>query len=174
MLHVLTTYVQALAKFATILMAVNDMVGDQDLAQKGLSTLKVAFARFAENKQKYPLVYESGWGGVTSSASYVTGNSGADFGNTYYNDHHFHYGYFVYTAAVIGHLDPGWINENKAYVNMLVRDISNPSAKDPYFPVSRCFDWFHGHSWAHGLFDSLDGKVSAISCFQRETKGSLT
>jgi len=149
---------KALAKFATILMAVNDMVGDQDLAQKGLSTLKVAFARFAENKQKYPLVYESGWGGVTSSASYVTGNSGADFGNTYYNDHHFHYGYFVYTAAVIGHLDPGWINENKAYVNMLVRDISNPSAKDPYFPVSRCFDWFHGHSWAHGLFDSLDGK----------------
>ncbi len=41
---------------------------------------------------------------------------------------------------------------------MLVRDIANPSTRDQYFPVWRCFDWFHGHSWAHGLFDTLDGK----------------
>jgi len=88
----------------------------------------------------------------------VTGNSGADFGNTYYNDHHFHYGYFIYAAAVIGHLDPSWIPQNKAWVNMLVRDIANPSTQDRYFPVWRCFDWYHGHSWAHGLFDTLDGK----------------
>lgn len=88
----------------------------------------------------------------------MTGNSGADFGNTYYNDHHFHYGYFIYAAAVIGHLDPSWIPQNKAWVNMLVRDIANPSTQDRYFPVWRCFDWYHGHSWAHGLFDTLDGK----------------
>lgn len=93
-----------------------------------------------------------------SSATYVTGDNGVDFGNTLYNDHHFHWGYFIYTAAVIGHLDPSWISANKAYVNMLVRDIANPSTRDQYFPVWRCFDWFHGHSWAHGLFDTLDGK----------------
>jgi endo-1,3(4)-beta-glucanase len=96
---------------------------------------------------------------VVSSAAYVTGDAGADFGNSYYNDHHFHYGYFIYTAAVIGHLDPAWINVNKPFVNTLVRDISNPSTKDKVFPVWRCFDWYHGHSWAHGLFESLDGKV---------------
>ncbi|EAQ85103.1 hypothetical protein CHGG_09117 [Chaetomium globosum CBS 148.51] len=45
----------------------------------------------------------------------------------------------------------------KAYVNMLVRDIANPSTQDQYFPLWRCFDWFHGHSWAHGLSDTLDG-----------------
>ena len=88
----------------------------------------------------------------------MTGDTGADFGNSLYNDHHFHYGYFIYTAAVIGHLDPSWVPANKAYVNMLVRDIANPSTRDQYFPVWRCFDWFHGHSWAHGLFDTLDGK----------------
>lgn len=139
-------------------MVLNDMLGDRALAQTGLGQLKVAFARFADNQQQYPLVYESAWGGIVSSASYVTGNEGADFGNTYYNDHHFHYGYFIYTAAVIGHLDPSWIRANKDYVNVLVRDVANPSTKDKYFPVHRAFDWYHGHSWAHGLYETADGK----------------
>lgn len=99
------------------------------------------------------------WGGIVSSGSYVTGNAGADFGNTYYNDHHFHYGYHVLAAACIAHLDPAWIPENQAYVNTLIRDYANPSAKDMYFPQWRSFDWYHGHSWAHGLFASADGKV---------------
>lgn len=50
---------KALAKFAAILVAVNDVLGDTDLAKKGLEQLKVAFARYAENQQKYPLVYDS-------------------------------------------------------------------------------------------------------------------
>ena len=101
---------------------------------------------------------QASWGGVVSSATYATGDPGADFGNSYYNDHHFHYGYFIYAAAVIGYLDPAWVQPNKGYVNMLVRDVANPSGQDKYFPVWRCFDWFHGHSWAHGLFETLDGK----------------
>ena len=40
----------------------------------------------------------------------------------------------------------------------MVRDAANPSTDDPYFPVSRSFDWYHGHSWAKGLFESGDGK----------------
>lgn len=163
------------------MLAVNDLLGNPGLAQEGLRTLKVAFARFADNAQRFPLVYESkphrssssnpvsrltlefcildAWGGVASSATYATGDRGVDFGNTLYNDHHFHYGYFVYAAAVIGHLDPSWLTPaNRAYVDTLARDFANPSARDPYFPVWRSFDWFHGHSWAKGLFDSLDGK----------------
>lgn len=41
---------------------------------------------------------------------------------------------------------------------MLVRDYANPVDSDPYFPFSRSFDWYHGHSWAKGLFESADGK----------------
>lgn len=100
------------------------------------------------------------WGGVVSSASYVTGNSGADFGNTYYNDHHFHYGYHILAAALLGHLDPAWAEQIRDYVNILVRDIANPSVKDKFFPTWRNFDWYHGHSWAHGLYAATDGKVS--------------
>ncbi|KAL1842924.1 hypothetical protein VTJ49DRAFT_3712 [Mycothermus thermophilus] len=149
---------KALAKFACLVLVIREMLGDPGLAQAGLTQLKMAFSRFKENAQKYPLVYEGAWGGVVSSATYVTGDPYLDFGNAHYNDHHFHWGYFIYTAAVIGRLDPSWIPANKAYVDMLVRDVANPSRRDPYFPLWRCFDWFHGHSWAHGLFESWDGK----------------
>lgn len=62
------------------------------------------------------------------------------------------------TAAVIAHLDSEWLTDNRDWVNTLVRDYANPSAADPYFPVNRMFDWYHGHSFAHGLFESSDGR----------------
>lgn len=82
---------QVLAKFAGIVYTVHDLLGDTALAQAGLNNLKQAFALFASNQQQFPLVHETAWGGVVSTASYLTGQSGADFGNTYYNDHHFQY-----------------------------------------------------------------------------------
>jgi endo-1,3(4)-beta-glucanase len=73
---------------------------------------------------------------------------------------HFHYGYFVHAAAIIAYLDPSWLSQgtNKDWINSLIRDYANPVGDDPYFPFSRSFDWYHGHSWAKGLFDSADGK----------------
>ncbi|KAH0261973.1 endo-1,3-beta-glucanase, partial [Aureobasidium melanogenum] len=151
---------KALAKFAAIVYAVHDIGNNATLSISGLQKLKAAFDTFVRNEQILPLVYESSWGGAVSSGTYQTGDSGLDFGNTYYNDHHFHYGYFVYAAAVIGYLDPGWLNQgtNKTWVNTLVRDYSNSVTNDAYFPFSRSFDWYHGHSWAKGLFESGDGK----------------
>ncbi|OTB13358.1 glycoside hydrolase family 81 protein [Daldinia sp. EC12] len=150
---------KALAKFAGICYTANDLLKNRELAENGLKNLKAAFNRFSSNKQQFPLYYETGWGGLVSSATYLTGNDGADFGNTFYNDHHFHYGYFIYAAAIIGYLDPSWLTkDNVDYVNALVRDIANPSPLDKYFPVSRNFDWYHGHSWAHGLYETSDGK----------------
>ncbi|KAK0384210.1 hypothetical protein NLU13_8298 [Sarocladium strictum] len=149
---------KALAKFGTIVYVINNMLGDKALGQAGLNELKKAFSLFGSNKQQYPLYYESAWGGLVSSASYITGQSGFDFGNTYYNDHHFHYGYHILAAAYIGSMDSTWLAANKAYVNHLIRDFANPSAADPWYPQYRSFDWYHGHSWATGLFDQLDGK----------------
>ena len=36
----------------------------------------------------------------------------------------------------------------------LVRDIANPSDKDPLYPPHRFKDWYVGHCWASGLFPS--------------------
>ena len=149
---------KALSKFATICYVMHDLAGQQNLSTSALVELKSAFNVFVNNQQPFPLLYDSDWKGVVSSASYVTGDAGQDFGNSYYNDHHFHYGYFLHAAAVIGHLDPTWLATNKDYVNALARDVSNPSALDQYFPIFRYFDWYNGHSWAHGLFESGDGK----------------
>ncbi|KAI9741153.1 MAG: hypothetical protein M1834_002866 [Cirrosporium novae-zelandiae] len=149
---------KALAKFAMMIYAIHDLAQNPSLATTGLSNLKTAFSRFVNNTQTYPLVYDSAWKGIVSSGTYTTGNSGLDFGNTYYNDHHFHYGYFVYAAAVIGYLDSTWLSANKAWVNTLVRDFATPVKTDPLFPFSRSFDWYHGHSFAKGLFESGDSK----------------
>jgi endo-1,3(4)-beta-glucanase len=151
---------KALAKFAGVVYTTQSIAQDTELAAAGLEKLKSAFDVFVQNTQPLPLVYDTKWKGVVSSGTYESGDAGLDFGNTLYNDHHFHYGYFVYTAAVIGLLDPAWLDQstNKAWVNTLVRDFANPSTSDPYFPFQRSFDWYNGHSWAKGLFASGDGK----------------
>jgi endo-1,3(4)-beta-glucanase len=155
---------KALAKFAQIVLALATSQRDPTLARSGLQRLQKAMGRFATNKQKYALVYDRTWRGIVSDAMYQTGDPGSDFGNSYYNDHHFHYGYFIYAAAVIAHCDKllngssSWVSANKPWVNHLVRDVANPNSADKYYPVSRSFDWWGGHSWAKGLFESADGK----------------
>ncbi|KAJ9634912.1 endo-1,3-beta glucanase [Coniosporium tulheliwenetii] len=95
---------KGLAKFAAAIYAMNDLAENPGLAAAGLQKLKAAFDVFVQNRQRNPLNYETAWRGVVSVAGYR--DAGLDFGGTYYNDHHFHYGYFVYTAAVIAYLDP--------------------------------------------------------------------
>jgi endo-1,3(4)-beta-glucanase len=138
---------KGLGKFAMMIYVLHDIVNRPDLAATGLSKLKDAIAVFINNTQPHPLVYEQSWKGVVSTAG-MGGDPGVDFGNSFYNDHHFHYGYFVYTAAVIGYLDPAWLSnqKNRNWINMLVRDFGNPG-QDDYFPFSRSFDWYNGHSW---------------------------
>jgi endo-1,3(4)-beta-glucanase len=150
---------KGLAKYAMSLYAASAYAQNQTLTNYGLQQLKSAFRMFVNNQQQVPLYYDGYWGGITTSASYTNNDPGLDYGATYYNDHHFHYGYFVYAASVIAHMDPSWLTQgtNKAWVNSLVRDYAN-SVKDKYLPFSRMFDWWHGHSWAAGLFESADGK----------------
>ncbi|CDH16326.1 related to Endo-1,3(4)-beta-glucanase 2 [Zygosaccharomyces bailii ISA1307] len=149
---------KALAKYAWILYCCHSIIKDRALVAKLMPKLKEAMARFVNNSQILPLNYDNTWGGIISS-----GTSSQDFGNSYYNDHHFHYSYHVITAAILAIVDREagdnkWMSENKQWVETLIRDYANPSEKDQYFPVFRSFDWFNGHSWAKGLFESGDGK----------------
>lgn len=148
---------KGLGKFAYAIYAIHELVEAPDVSADALKKLKECFAVFVENKNKLPLVYDTVWKGIVSSGTYETDDPNVDFGNTLYNDHHFHYGYFILSAAIIGRLDPDWIEPNKGYVNALLKDAGNP-VQDEEFPFSRAFDWFSGHSWAKGVFDSGDGK----------------
>ena len=97
------------------------------------------------------LLYQGGstWKGISTENGLA--DMGADFGSGRFNDHHFHYGYWIYAAAVVARNDATWRNNNKAAIESLIRDIANPSYTDTYFPKFRHKDWFAGHSWAGGL-----------------------
>ena len=64
----------------------------------------------------------------------------ADFGNGWYNDHHFHYGYFIYAAAAVGVGNQSFVKAWDAAVRHMVRDIANPTDLDTLYPRSRYKD----------------------------------
>lgn len=78
------------------------------------------------------------------------------FGSDAFNDHHFHYGYFIYAASVLAQYDSGFKSQYGDQVNLLVADIAN-STTDANFPVDRMFDPYFGHSWASGDSPFADG-----------------
>lgn len=146
-----------LDKYAYIAYVSHFILRDSETTQIILPKIKQAIEKYAENNQKLPLVYDRTWKGLVSSAP-----PDQDFGNSNYNDHHFHYGYHIHAIALIARIDPGWLNEKnyliRDYAITLIRDYANPSDDDAFFPQFRNFDWFHGHSFAHGIFPSGDGK----------------
>ncbi|EPY51948.1 endo-1,3-beta-glucanase Eng2 [Schizosaccharomyces cryophilus OY26] len=145
------------AKYAQVCLVASKVLKDDNLTKTGLDKLKKALQRYVDNKEQFPLNYDQTYKGIISTAGIKTPL--ADYGNTYYNDHHFHYGYHIYAMAVAGLLDSGWLSDSQnEYVNDLIRDAANPVEDDNNFPFFRSFDWFSGHSWSKGLFASGDGK----------------
>ncbi|OAL06307.1 endo-1,3(4)-beta-glucanase 1 precursor [Phaeosphaeriaceae sp. SRC1lsM3a] len=151
---------KSFAKFATIVWIIKDVLSNDALATTGLTKLKSELAKYIANSQLHPLYYDDTWKGIVSSTGFT--DTSADFGNTLYNDHHFHWSYFVYTAAVIAYLEPEWLKENngqnRTWTNMLVKDYAESDYNGRDFPWQRSMDWWHGHSWAKGLVESADGK----------------
>lgn len=70
------------------------------------------------------------------------------------NDHHFHYGYFIYAAAQVAMRLDEWGDNNQygEMVNQLIYDIACPERNNPdsAYPYLRAFAPYEGHSWASG------------------------
>lgn len=81
------------------------------------------------------------------------------------NDHHFHYGYFVLTAATIARYDAAWADQSQwgGMINLLIKDCANWDKKDTQFGFLKHFDPYAGHSWANGpsLFGSGENQESS-------------
>lgn len=114
---------KALSRFATLLWIIKEVLNNPEWVAQGLEKLELELARYVDNSVKVPIYYDDTWKGLVSRAGLTGGDPGSDFGNSFYNDHHFHYGYFIYTAAVVGTLDPGWVDrgDNKKFVNLMVK-----------------------------------------------------
>ncbi len=81
----------------------------------------------------------------------------AAFGTEQFNDHHFHYGYFINAAATLAQYDPEFLQQYQPMVDLLARDIANIDRSTNRFPYLRYFDGYAGHSWAAGFADFNDG-----------------
>jgi endo-1,3(4)-beta-glucanase len=80
----------------------------------------------------------------------------ASFGSDEMNDHHFHYGYFLYAAAVVAKNDTALADKWAPVADLLVADIASSDATAD-FPQYRNFDPYSGHAWASGTSPFADG-----------------
>jgi endoglucanase Acf2 len=81
------------------------------------------------------------------------------FSDSLLNDHHFHYGYFLMTAAALAQFDPAWSADGQwgGMVKLMIKDVANGDRSDTSFPFLRFFAPFAGHSWANGPANAGDG-----------------
>lgn len=154
---------KAAQKYASLCLVASDPTvvgGDTTLKRKCLDKLRAVLSPFLSNAWRFKLHYDTVYRGIVTSEASESGNIIADFGNGMYNDHHYHYGYWVVAAAIVNKLDPEWteIPALNRMTMFLLRDAANPAAEDDFFPRFRHFDWFRGHSYSHGVTPLADGK----------------
>ncbi len=82
--------------------------------------------------------------------------STASFGSEQFNDHHFHYGYFIYASSIVSKYDPAFMKKYEPMVNLLVADIANYKSGEG-LPLRRMYDPYFSHSWASGSAPFADG-----------------
>ena len=141
---------------AAELLLIAEALGETNAADQLRSAIEAPLSQWFEGKNADAFKYDRTYGGIVTSKG--AGDSGADYGNGWYNDHHFHYGYFLFAAGAVAKGDAAFAAKYKEQILALIRDIANPSATDQYFTQYRMFDWFDGHSWASGLFPFQDGR----------------
>jgi endo-1,3(4)-beta-glucanase len=101
-----------------------------------------------DNREAFCFVYDDQAKGIVGLTP--------SFGSEEFNDHHFHYGYFLYAAGVVAADDPALATKFAPVMNLLAADIGS-SAANGAFPDRRVFDVYAGHSWASGTSPFADG-----------------
>ncbi|MBD5234363.1 MAG: hypothetical protein HDS65_09340 [Bacteroidales bacterium] len=71
-----------------------------------------------------------------------------------FNDHHFHYGYFTYAAALLCLEDRDFADKYGEILTLIAKDYANWDKSDTRFPFLRTLDPWCGHSWAGGMGDA--------------------
>jgi endoglucanase Acf2 len=130
---------------AANLLDIAEQLQQTSLANKLKTELTQAFAIRLRPQYWY---YDTKLHGVAAA---TTG-----FGSEDFNDHHFHYGYWLYAAAVLAKYDDSFKNRYQNQLDLLAADIASfqPSSQ---FPETRNYDPYAGHSWAAGLSPFADG-----------------
>ncbi len=81
-----------MAKLARLSLIAEE-VGDSASAATFLDNVRPVLESWLDATNNDPLLYDQTWGGIVSTNG--TLDPGADFGQGYYNDHYFHYGFEI-------------------------------------------------------------------------------
>jgi len=176
-----------LARLARLIL-VADEVEDPEAKNWAIVYLERRFDRILRSDDNF--AYDPTWGGLISLPVTEHGDPFSNFGNALYSDHHFHYGYYCYAAAILCSIKPAWCRRWNRRIRDLVHDFANlpasPKSKQFYqtlfssdkeildnkhsvagadarFPQARHKDWYDGHSWATGLVSYATGKSQESS-----------
>lgn len=123
----------------------------QDTATKNylidrLKTVLINWLTYTSGETNRFFYYDNIWGGLIGY--------GAEFYGYNYTDHHFHYGYLVYAAALLSMYDSSFKDDYGLMVEYLIRDYANWRRDDTMFPFLRHLDPYLGHSYCDGLAQS--------------------
>ena len=139
------------------------------LSKNGRNTFRLAKQRLKENlvdwytytpgEQRRYFARYNRWGALVGfDCSYDSDT---------FNDHHFHYGYFVYASAVLCMLDADFREQYGAIVREVARDYANweridsqnskVESNEVLEPWFRTLDPYCGHSFAGGMGNGGNG-----------------
>lgn len=125
--------------------------GDTQMYERSKSRLRevlVDWLTYNPGEETKFFAYYPRWGGMLGYD--VSYDSDA------FNDHHFHYGYFIYAAALLCLEDDSFKEGYGELLRMIVKDYANYDRTDTRFPFLRTIDPWAGHSYAGGMGDNAN------------------
>jgi len=133
-----------------------DQIGNTQARDHLLVALKNELEDWFDGRAPSALYYDKTWRTIFSIPS-------GFYSSSQLNDHHFHYGYFAFAAAIVAKYDPQWAARWADFVNLLIKDAANWDRADSKFPFLRNMDAYAGHSWANGpaQFDEGNNEESS-------------
>ena len=150
---------KGLLQMAFAMMAARE-IGDEKTFRDAHAKLRAKFEDWLTwdpSEQRFFFSYVPKWGGLVGE--------GTSYDSDAFNDHHFHYGYFTYSGALLCMVDEDFRTKFGPMLRLIAKDYANweregadasgsgVNASKPRFPFFRTFDPWAGHSFAGGVGD---------------------
>ena len=152
---------KGLLQMAFAMMAARELGADASfaLARKRLDETLADWLTYTPDEDSRFFAFVPKWGGLVGIAP--------SYDSETFNDHHFHYGYFTYSGALLCLVDRDFAREFGPMLRLVARDYANWKRDDPLFPFLRTFDPWAGHSFAGGMGDGNgNGQESSSEAMQ--------
>lgn len=152
---------KGLLQMALAMMAARE-TGDAATYQKAHDRLRAKFEdwlTWTPGEERFYFSYVPRWGGLVGEST--------SYDSETFNDHHFHYGYFTYSGALLCLVDADFREKYGPMLRLIASDYANGRRDEKRFPFFRTFDPWAGHSFAGGIGDGNgNGQESSSEAMQ--------